>query len=146
MDRYKCPYKFSIDYLIKNEYKLKEDSNNFASQVIKIAIEALEKEMIKNLIEQGDEIAIDLEGRRWAKCILCETINLVDKFITYGEKGYINEGKCRECVKILDESKKLHGYRKLPRTTRPLTDSKEDQELLNDFLISEQDGEPPEQW
>lgn len=36
--------------------------------------------------------------------------------------------------------------RKLPRPTRPLTDSKEDQELLADFLISEQDGEPPEQW
>lgn len=35
---------------------------------------------------------------------------------------------------------------KLPMTTRPLTDSKEDQELLADFLIREQDGEPPEQW
>lgn len=35
---------------------------------------------------------------------------------------------------------------KLSRTTRPLTNSKEDQELLADFLTREQDGEPPEQW
>lgn len=32
------------------------------------------------------------------------------------------------------------------KQTRPLTDSKEDQELLADFLIREQDGEPQEQW
>ena len=36
---------------------------------------------------------------------------------------------------------------RLPKsTTRPLTNSKEDLELLADFLIREQDGEPPEQW
>lgn len=36
--------------------------------------------------------------------------------------------------------------RQLRPKTRPLTDSPEDQELLADFLIREQDGEPPEQW
>jgi len=47
MNRYKNPEKFAIDYLIKNEYKLKEDYNNFAAQVVKIAIEALEKQIKK---------------------------------------------------------------------------------------------------
>ena len=50
LDRYGCPYKFSIDYLIKNQYKLKEDCNNYAEQVIKIAIAAIEKEMKEGVI------------------------------------------------------------------------------------------------
>ena len=47
MDRYKCPYKFAIDYLIKNGFKLEEKNNNFGRQVVKLAIEALEKQMIE---------------------------------------------------------------------------------------------------
>lgn len=48
LDTYGCPYKFAIDYLKANEHKLKEYGNNYAGQVIKLAIESLEKEMIKN--------------------------------------------------------------------------------------------------
>lgn len=44
------PEKFAIEYLIKNGFKLEEDYNNFARQVVKIAIEALEKQMQQNKI------------------------------------------------------------------------------------------------
>ena len=37
--------KFAINYLIKNKYKLLEDDNNYGNQSIKMAIEALEKQM-----------------------------------------------------------------------------------------------------
>ena len=42
---YGCPYKFAIDYLIKNGIKLEEDCNNHGRQVVKIAIEAIEKQI-----------------------------------------------------------------------------------------------------
>ena len=37
--------KFAINYLIKNKYKLLEDDNNYGNQSIKMAIEALEKQI-----------------------------------------------------------------------------------------------------
>lgn len=49
MDRYKCPYKFAIDYLIRNGIKLEEKNNNFGRQVVKLAIEALEKQREKEV-------------------------------------------------------------------------------------------------
>lgn len=45
LDRYGCPYKFAIDFLIKNGIKLEEYGNNHGNQVVRIAIEALEKQM-----------------------------------------------------------------------------------------------------
>ena len=42
MDR---QYKFAIDFLIKNGIKLEEKNNNFGRQVVKLAIEALEKQI-----------------------------------------------------------------------------------------------------
>ena len=45
LDRYGCPYKYAIDFLIKNGNKLEENSNNYGRQVVKIAIEALEKQI-----------------------------------------------------------------------------------------------------
>lgn len=45
MNRYGCPYKFAIDYLIKNGYKLEEKNNNYGRQVIKIAIKVLEEKI-----------------------------------------------------------------------------------------------------
>ena len=49
MDRYGCPYKFAIDYLIRNGHKLEEKNNNYGRQVIKIVIEALEKQREKEV-------------------------------------------------------------------------------------------------
>ena len=43
----KNPEKFAIEYLIRNGFKLEEDYNNFARQVVNIAIEALEKQIPK---------------------------------------------------------------------------------------------------
>lgn len=47
LDKYGCPYKFAIDFLIKNEIKLEEYGNNHASQVLRIVIEALEEQIKK---------------------------------------------------------------------------------------------------
>jgi Zn finger protein HypA/HybF involved in hydrogenase expression len=64
MNRYGDPEKFAIDYLIKNEYKLKEDYNNFAGQVVKIAIEALEKQIAKKAKSTGMKFkALDVETK-----------------------------------------------------------------------------------
>lgn len=48
----KNPEKFAIEYLIRNGFKLEEDYNNFARQVVKIAIEALEKQIPKRPLKQ----------------------------------------------------------------------------------------------
>lgn len=52
MDRYGCPYKYARDYLINNGIKLEERENgskyedsNIARQVIRVAIEALDKQI-----------------------------------------------------------------------------------------------------
>jgi hypothetical protein len=45
MDRYKCPYKFAIDYLISNGHKLEEKNNNYGRQVINIVIKVLEEKI-----------------------------------------------------------------------------------------------------
>lgn len=47
LDKYGCPYKFAIDYLIMNGNKLEEKNNNYGRQVIKIAIEVLEEKINK---------------------------------------------------------------------------------------------------
>lgn len=47
MDRYGCPYKFARDYLTLNGIKLIENTHdsNIATQVIWLAIEALEEKI-----------------------------------------------------------------------------------------------------
>ncbi len=45
MNRYGCPYKFAVDYLIKNGYKLEEKNNNYGRQVINIVIKVLEEKI-----------------------------------------------------------------------------------------------------
>ena len=47
--------KFSIEYLIKNTYKMVEENNNYAVQSVGLAIEALElQEKIQNIISEID--------------------------------------------------------------------------------------------
>lgn len=61
LDRYGCPYKFAIDFLIRNGIKLEERENgikyedsNIARQVVRIAIEALEKQIAQKRVgEEG---------------------------------------------------------------------------------------------
>lgn len=52
LDRYGCPYQFAKDYLVKYGIRLEEKENgskyensNEARQVIRVAIEALEKQI-----------------------------------------------------------------------------------------------------
>ena len=46
----KNPEKFAIEYLIRNGFKLEEDYNNFARQVVRISVEDLEKQIAKKPI------------------------------------------------------------------------------------------------
>lgn len=47
--------KFAIDYLTKNNYKMLEDNNNYATQSINLAIEALKiQEKIQEVISEID--------------------------------------------------------------------------------------------
>jgi hypothetical protein len=45
--------KFAINYLIKNKYKLLEDDNNYGNQSIKMAIEALERQVPERIPDGG---------------------------------------------------------------------------------------------
>lgn len=45
MNRYGCPYRFAIDYLIRNGSKLDEKNNNYGRQVINIVIKVLEEKI-----------------------------------------------------------------------------------------------------
>ena len=56
--------KFAIEYLIKNTHKMVEENNNYAVQSVSLAIEALEKQVPK-------EIKIYDYGK--AHCPVCKT-------------------------------------------------------------------------
>ena len=45
MNRYGCPYKFAIDYLIRNCHKLEEKNDNYCRQVLNIVIEILDEKI-----------------------------------------------------------------------------------------------------
>ena len=49
----KNPEEFAIEYLIRNGFKLEEDYNNFARQVVEIAIAAIEKQIPAKLIDRS---------------------------------------------------------------------------------------------
>lgn len=51
----KNPEKFAIEYLMRNGFKLEEDYNNFARDVIMIAIKALEKQLPKKGIPYNSD-------------------------------------------------------------------------------------------
>ena len=49
-------------------------------------------------VEQGEKLAIDIDGYRWAKCVNCGKIATIEYFANCGFEGNINQGQCRECV------------------------------------------------
>ncbi len=49
----KNPEKFAIEFIIRNGHKLEEENNNLARQVVKLAIEALEKQIAKEIIDDS---------------------------------------------------------------------------------------------
>ena len=101
----KNPEKFAIEYLIRNGFKLEEDYNNFARQVIRIAIEALEKQMrekvIKKYYKDLDCGELYEEGYNFY-CPECEN-EVGATSLTFKEVDWKTE-YCCDCGKRLDWS------------------------------------------
>lgn len=47
--------------------------------------------------EQQETPVRDADGNRWIKCEFCGKIAMESEFLSYGGKGHINLGTCREC-------------------------------------------------
>ena len=98
MDRYKCPYKFAIDYLIRNEIKLEEKNNNFGRQVVKLAIEALEKQREKEVEKMKKYECLKLEGDAEIYKVNGKYIKVVWGYSTGSEAGIHNTFDTNVCV------------------------------------------------
>jgi hypothetical protein len=98
MDRYKCPYKFAIDYLIRNGIKLEEKNNNFGRQVVKLAIEALEKQREKEVEKMKKYECLKLEGDAEIYEINGQYIKVVWGYSTGSEAGMHNTFDTNVCV------------------------------------------------
>ncbi len=76
------------------------------------------------------------------RCKHCTKVNKhLHLYCKEENKNYI---MCLNCGEMF--LKKIKKAIKLPKPTRPLTDSKEDQELLAEFLLAEQMENQLEQW
>ena len=98
MDRYKCPYKFAIDYLIRNGIKLEEKNNNFGRQVVKLAIEALEKQREKEVEKMKKYECLKLEGDAEIYKVNGKYIKVVWGYSTGSEAGMHNTFDTNVCV------------------------------------------------
>ena len=98
MDRYKCPYKFAIDYLIRNGIKLEEKNNNFGRQVVKLAIEALEKQREKEVEKMKKYECLKLEGDAEIYEVNGEYIKVVWGYSTGSDAGMHNTFDTNVCV------------------------------------------------
>lgn len=59
-----------------------------------------DEDFTKNLesnLEQQEKRVIDANGIRWIKCEFCGKIAKEAEFYTYGGRGHINLGTCKEC-------------------------------------------------
>lgn len=98
MDRHKCPYKFAIDYLIRNGIKLEEKNNNFGRQVVKLAIEALEKQREKEVEKMKKYECLKLEGDAEIYKVNGKYIKVVWGYSTGSEAGMHNTFDTNVCV------------------------------------------------
>lgn len=98
MDRYKCPYKFAIDYLIRNGIKLEEKNNNFGRQVVKLAIEALEKQREKEVEKMKKYECLKLEGDAEIYKVNGRYIKVVWGYSTGSDAGMHNTFDTNVCV------------------------------------------------
>ena len=83
----KNPEKFAIEFIIRNGHKLEEEYNNFARQVVGIAIAAIEKQIPVKLIGKSG---------RYSGHYLCPTCNRI-----YW-KDEIVPNYCSSCGQKLD--------------------------------------------
>lgn len=58
--------------------------------------EDFERNMEANFTQQETPVR-DADGRRWIKCEFCGKIAVEGEFSSYGGKGHINLGTCRDC-------------------------------------------------
>lgn len=55
------------------------------------------KRNLEENLEQQETQVIDTNGDRWIKCEICNKISTINDFVSYGGKGHINLGICKEC-------------------------------------------------
>lgn len=70
MNRYGCPYRFAIDYLIRNGSKLDEKNNNYGRQVINIVIKVLEEKIKEEEEKMMKNELIKQEAKELKKALL----------------------------------------------------------------------------
>lgn len=58
-------------------------------------------------LEQQESPVIDALGKRWIKCKYCGKIARDEEFVSYGGKGQVNLGICKECLNNSDIQKKM---------------------------------------
>lgn len=74
----KNPEKFAIEFIIRNGHKLEEENNNFARQVGKLAVEALERQIPVKVMKSNYKYkAVDTETNEIyyydaSKCPKCD--------------------------------------------------------------------------
>ncbi|MBR7046250.1 MAG: topoisomerase DNA-binding C4 zinc finger domain-containing protein [Lachnospiraceae bacterium] len=78
---------------------LQREKEETARRVQEEEKERQEKERadMEALLGQQETVATDALGRRWIRCELCGKAATDDAFFTYGGRGRINLGICREC-------------------------------------------------
>lgn len=84
----------------------KQSQNEYFEELQRLEIENLQIEksqrevdfrhMESNFIQQETQVR-DVEGNRWIKCEFCGKVAKESTFFSYGGKGRINLGTCKEC-------------------------------------------------
>lgn len=88
--------RLAINYLIENGHKMVENNNNYAVQSIKLAIEALEKQIPKN--PKKMTYLLFKEAGWEYECPCCGlAVGRNDKYEISEERGY-----CESCGQALD--------------------------------------------
>lgn len=83
--------RFAIDYLTKNIHKMVEDNNNYATQSVKLAIEALEKQTEHKLLKMDiEELVEKYRGQR-------------DDYIKQSKLGDFNRLMAESKINVLTE-------------------------------------------
>lgn len=78
---------------------LQREREEAARRVQEEEKERQEKERadMEALLDQQERVVTDALGRRWVRCEICGKAATDDAFFTYGGRGRINLGICREC-------------------------------------------------
>ena len=105
----KNPEKLAIEYLIRNGFKVEEVYNNSARQVVKIAIETLEKQIPKkpteNFYDEQDGEDWYDEGYTYYSCPSCEDDREIGRYSKASEQWIFEIYEyCPYCGQKIDTS------------------------------------------